>query len=315
MPISVESESDVISDVILLTGFLGAGKTTLLKRILSWETDLSDTVVMVNEFGDAGIDGALLKAAGTDVVEMNSGCICCTMSADLTQSLKRIYDQFRPARILIESSGVADPTAIAEILASPDFNRKLTQKKVIAVLDSIFWEGREIFGPLFYNQLEMGDLILLNKIDLLEATDVPIFLKEIHDTVPNAQVVPTIQCRVDPDTLWSDPNAKGVRLKTMGFYKPSSGRESVAADQYTTFSFTSSKRFDEFRFKQFIETLPPEMFRMKGPARLADRTVMVNYVGGQNEWASWKENDTQLAFIGWRVDQNKTLDLLKQCQL
>ena len=67
--------------VIILAGFLGSGKTTLLKQILSWETDLSGTVVVVNEFGDVGIDGALLKDAGSDVVELTSGCICCTLTA------------------------------------------------------------------------------------------------------------------------------------------------------------------------------------------------------------------------------------------
>jgi G3E family GTPase len=97
------------ADILLLAGFLGAGKTTLLKRILSWETDLSDTVVLVNEFGDIGIDGALLKDSGSDVIELTSGCICCTLSADLHQSLTRLWERFKPRRILIEASGVADP--------------------------------------------------------------------------------------------------------------------------------------------------------------------------------------------------------------
>ena len=65
-------------DIILLSGFLGAGKTTLLKQILSWETDLSGTVVLVNEFGTVGIDGELLKDVGSDIIELNSGCVCCT---------------------------------------------------------------------------------------------------------------------------------------------------------------------------------------------------------------------------------------------
>lgn len=313
MPPSSSPHSNEISDVILLTGFLGAGKTTLLKRILSWETDLSDTVVMVNEFGEVGIDGALLKSAGTDVVEMTSGCICCTLSADLHQSLNRTYDEFRPARILIESSGVADPTAISEVLAAPGMHRKLALKKTITVLDADFWSVREAIGRLFYNQLEMGDLILLNKIDLLDAAEVPVYLKEIRDTIHNAQVVPTIQCRVDPDTLWSVAVPKGIGLKTMAYYEPTSGRESVTADQYMTFSFQTSKQLDEGRFRTFIDNLPPEMFRMKGPVRLADRTVMVNYVGGHNEWVPWDESDTQLAFIGWHIDPDKTRDQLKQC--
>ena len=95
---------------------MGADKTTLLKRILSWEANLSETVVLVNEFGDIGIDGALLKDSGSDVIELTSGCICCTLSSDLHQSLTRIWNRFKPRRILIESSGVADPKSIAPVL-------------------------------------------------------------------------------------------------------------------------------------------------------------------------------------------------------
>ena len=78
------------SEVIIISGFLGAGKTTLLKKILTWESDLSETVVIVNEFGDVGIDGSLLQNVGSDVVELTGGCICCTMKVDLNQTLKKI---------------------------------------------------------------------------------------------------------------------------------------------------------------------------------------------------------------------------------
>ena len=81
--------------VFLIAGFLGSGKTTLLKRILSWQTDLSDTVVLVNEFGKVGIDGALLKMAGSDVIELTSGCICCTIKTELEDTLRRIRNFFQ----------------------------------------------------------------------------------------------------------------------------------------------------------------------------------------------------------------------------
>ena len=79
--------------VILISGFLGSGKTTLLKRILAWEDDLSGTVVLVNEFGEVGIDGSLLTESGSDVVELTSGCICCSLVADLRQSLLDIMQR------------------------------------------------------------------------------------------------------------------------------------------------------------------------------------------------------------------------------
>ena len=114
-----DSNPDEKARILLLAGFLGSGKTTLLKRILSWEADLSDSVVLVNEFGDVGIDGALLKDSGSDVVELTSGCICCTLSADLKLSLEDIWKRFQPKRIFIESSGVADPASIVQVLQEP----------------------------------------------------------------------------------------------------------------------------------------------------------------------------------------------------
>jgi G3E family GTPase len=302
------------ADIILLSGFLGSGKTTLLKRILGWENNLADTVVVVNEFGDVGIDGALLKSSGSDIVELTSGCICCTLTADLNRSMVKLWERFRPKRILIESSGVADPTSISKALDEPRLRANMTLNKIITVLDADFWEAREAFGPLFYNQLEMANLILLNKIDLLEKEKVPIFLSEIHAAIPDSQVVPTIRCSVDPETLWKAPKSKREVLKTMDYFKKQRKRHSVDAANYVTFAFETSRPLDENRFRVFMDELPFEVFRVKGPVRLSDRTVMLNFVGGKGEWLHWEpEARTQLALIGWNIAKEEILEQLRRC--
>jgi len=319
------------AEILLLAGFLGAGKTTLLKRILSWEADLSDTVVLVNEFGDIGIDGALLKNSGSDVIELTSGCICCTLSADLHQSLTRIWHRFKPRRILIESSGVADPKSIASVLKEPGLSQYMDHKKTVTVLDADIWGAREVFGQLFYNQLEMADLILLNKIDLMAAEKIPQFLDEIHEVIPDCQVVPTIHCSIDPESLWVAATPKTFQLKPFRFFQPISlnsntdssdhhhshpehDNHTVDVSSYVTFSFRDSKIVDESRFKKFIRNLPWEVFRIKGPVRFADRVVMLNFVGGKDEWIPWDEEpETRLAFIGWGINTEETLRDLKRC--
>jgi len=319
------------ADLLLLAGFLGAGKTTLLKRILSWEADLSETVVLVNEFGNIGIDGALLKDSGSDVIELTSGCICCTLSAGLHQSLMGIWNRFKPRRIIIESSGVADPKSIASVLKVPGLYQLMDLKKTVTVLDADFWEAREAFGPLFYNQLEMADLILLNKIDLTKQEKIIQFLKEIHDVIPGCQVIPTIHCGIDPESLWVAATPQTSQLKPIRFFQPitsnhhtdSSGhhhshqeldKHTVDALSYVTFSFRDSKVVDETRFKKFISNLPWEVFRIKGPVRFADRVVMLNFVGGKAEWIPWDEEpETRLAFIGWGISKAETLQHLEKC--
>jgi G3E family GTPase len=319
------------ADLLLLAGFLGAGKTTLLKRILSWEADLSETVVLVNEFGDIGIDGALLKDSGSDVIELTSGCICCTLSADLHLSLTRLWNRFKPRRILIESSGVADPKSIASVLKEPGLDQLMDLKKTVTVLDADFWEAREVFGRLFYNQLEMADLILLNKIDLAKQEKIPQFLKEIHEVIPSCQVIPTIHCGIDPESLWVAATPKTFQLKPIRFFQPIASNSNtdssdhhhshqehdnhtVRATNYVTFSFQGSNIFDEACFKKFIRNLPWEVFRIKGTVRFADRVVMLNFVGGKSEWIPWDEEpETRLAFIGWGINEAEILENLKKC--
>jgi len=312
------------ADILLLSGFLGAGKTTLLKRILSWEADLSDTVVMVNEFGDVGIDGALLKDSGSDVIELTSGCICCTLSADLHQSLTRLWERFKPRRILVEASGVADPKSITTVLRDPKIGQHMELRKIITVLEADIWGAREVFGQLFYNQLEMAHLILLNKIDLLAAEKIPQFLDEIHDVIPDCQVVPTVHCEIDPETLWTPAQAKMSGLKPIEFFQPSAltGKSDshhshpAKSIDFVMFSFRDSGILDEACFKNFINDLPWELFRVKGTVRFADRLEMLNFVGGKSEWFLWEgEAETRLAFIGWKINKEEILEDLKRCRV
>jgi G3E family GTPase len=331
MSAALGNQPEYKADILLLTGFLGAGKTTLLKRMLSWEADLSETVVLVNEFGDIGIDGTLLKDSGSDVIELTSGCICCTLSADLHRSLMGIWKRFKPRRILIESSGIADPKSISSVLKAPGIRQYMDHKKTVTVLDADFWEAREAFGPLFYNQLEMADLILLNKIDLAKQEKISQFLKEIHEIIPGCRVIPTIHCGIDPASLWVTAKPNMFQLKPIRFFEPiyshintdPSGRHqfhkehdchTIDASGYVTFSFRESNIVDEFSFKAFIHNLPWEVFRIKGPVRFADRTVMLNFVGGKSEWTPWDgESQTQLAFIGWDIKADAILKKASSC--
>ena len=313
--------------VVLLSGFLGAGKTTLLRQVLTWEGDLSDTVVLVNEFGDVGIDGMLLKDAGSDVVELASGCICCTLQADFKKSLQDTLDRFSPRRIFLEGSGVADPVAILSVINDTELRKRLKLEKVVTVLDADYWEAREAFGPLFYHQLEKADLILLNKIDTMDKQNIPRYLGQIHEAFPGRQVIPTVHCRLDPEAFWNEARPKEPAIAPIGYYRPaeaaghggpiSDSQEAnhpVAATHFVSFSFTTPQQMNEGCFEQVIKALPREIFRAKGPVRFIDRTVMFDMVGGKHGWRPWDgAQETRLAFIGWDVDGAAVLQQLETC--
>ena len=259
----------------------------------------------------------------------------------MRRSLKSIWQRFKPRRIFIESSGVADPKSIEPVIAESELKQALVLDKVITVLDADLWEAREAFGPLFYNQLEMAQLILLNKIDLVDKEKIPQFLQEMHVVLPGCQIVPTIHCRIDPETLWATIKSEDFGLKPMDFYQPeflkndfqptaghSMEHSNHAHDHshpkhepdlttdYVTFSFQNSQAIDETCFKTFIDALPWEMFRIKGPVRFENRVVMLNFVGGKDEWSDWQGSpETRLAFIGWGVNQAEILKKLKDCIL
>ncbi len=312
-----------ITQVTVISGFLGAGKTTLLKKILTWEHDLSETVVIVNEFGDVGIDGFLLKNVGSDVVELTGGCICCTMKVDLNQTLKEIRREFNPRKIFIESTGVADPYMITEAFDDEELRDQMKVSDVITVLDIELWEGRDYFGPIFFNQLKLADMILLNKIDLVDEKKISQILEEIHAMLPRAQVIPTIHCNVDPEIVMAD-HAKVPQLGSFdeflhhhrdhGSQGENQNDAEMESSPYISFYYRTNDAIDELCFKRFTENMPWELFRMKGTLRLGDRTVLVNYVGGKNEWSEWDgDQETCLVFVGWKVDQEETIRKLENC--
>lgn len=248
---------------------------------------------------------------------------------DFRQSLTGILERYHSKRIFIESSGVADPTSIVPLLHEAPLAEGLKLEKIVTVLDADYWEARENFGRLFYNQLEIANLILLNKVDLLDNAKIPIYLKELHDMMPHCQVIPTVRCNIDPEIFNARPASGGIMLKPMHFFQElimnpngeydvantnASSAMSVSSSNFVTFSFEHTGIMDETCFNRFIDTLPLEVFRMKGAVQFPDRIELINFVGGKGEWSNWDgEAKTRLAFIGWHVVPETIIDKLKQC--
>jgi len=316
---STHHVADDRAKVVVLVGFLGAGKTTLLRHLVMSEEDMSGTVVIVNEFGEVGFDGSLIKRLDSDVIELVSGCVCCTLVVDLTVTLQRILDELKPRRILIEASGLADPRGIVKILEGDGIRERLILHRMVTILDARCWAIRENFGHLFFDQLENAGHLILNKIDLIDREKLPAVLAEIREALPRAGVVPAIQCRIDPDSVWGD-GAGGDSPESLLTAAYTSGAEHdhdhVHAGEagYVAFAFEDERVLDEGRFREFLEGLPMEVFRVKGTIRFPDRTDMINLVGGLGEWVRWDgEPATRLTFVAWDVDGDTVLEKLGAC--
>jgi len=316
-------KAETKAEVIVVSGFLGAGKTTLMKRILASRPDMSDTVLIVNEFGTIGIDGSLLDGENTEMIELTSGCICCTLLTDLTLTLNKVMDRFHPRWILIEASGIADPRNIIGALGQESLAGKLAGHRTITVLDTDCWEIRSIFGDLFRLQLEAADLLLMNKVDLLPPEKVRTSLREIREALPRTQIMPTVHCRIDQDVIWFRPEMGGAEtspgddlLGTVNHHVQGHehGWSGPASNHFVTFSFQEDRPVDEGCFRRFIDALPPEVFRVKGTVRFPDRTMLLNFVAGRADWAPWSgEPANRLVFVGWDTASDDILGPLQQC--
>lgn len=159
--------------VEVINGLLGAGKTTILLNLLENRPNNEKVAVLVNEFGEIGIDGDLLDGQGADVVELPNGCICCTLNADLKKQIGYIAETYHPDRLFIEPTGVATIKNIMGILGSLSLEKYIEDIKVTVVVDaSNFMELVNQNWGFIENQLQKADVIMINKCDLAKAIDI-----------------------------------------------------------------------------------------------------------------------------------------------
>ena len=162
--------ADAPVPVSILTGFLGAGKTTLLNRLLR-EPPLACTAVIVNEFGEVGLDHALIEASSDGVIELSDGCLCCTVRGDLVDTLDRLLDGSRPInRIVIETTGIADPVPVLRaVMAHPTRGEAMRLDGVIAAVDAVVGADTLERHNEARRQVAVADRIVVTKRDLVNS--------------------------------------------------------------------------------------------------------------------------------------------------
>jgi G3E family GTPase len=183
--------------VTVLTGFLGAGKTTLLNHLLSQPHGYKCAII-INEFGAIGIDGQLVMGADEEIVELNNGCLCCRVRGDLVKSLASLFQkQKRFDHVLIETTGLADPSPIAHTFMMPELANRLRLDAIVTVADARHLEGTLDRAPEAKPQIAFADVILLNKTDLVSAADLDRVEKRIHRINSLAKVYRTQNSVID----------------------------------------------------------------------------------------------------------------------
>jgi G3E family GTPase len=183
--------------VTVLTGYLGAGKTTLLNRILS-ENHGKKYAVIVNEFGEIGIDNDLIIGADEEVFEMNNGCVCCTVRGDLVRILEGLMKRkSKFDAIIVETTGLADPAPVAQtFFVDEDVQKNARLDAVVTVADAKWLSDRLKDAPEAKNQIAFADVIVLNKIDLVSKAELAEVEARIRAINPYAKLQRTERCQV-----------------------------------------------------------------------------------------------------------------------
>ncbi len=311
--------------VTVLTGYLGAGKTTLLNRILT-ETHGKKYAVIVNEFGEIGIDNDLVVGADEEVFEMNNGCVCCTVRGDLI----RIIDGLLKRKgkfdgILVETTGLADPAPVAQTFFFDEaIGEKAALDAVVTVADAKWLKDRLKDAPEAKNQIAFADVIVLNKSDLVkpdEMRDVEMRIRAIN---PFAKIHKSTRCDVAIDSVLSQGAFDLERILAI---EPQFLEEDHHHhdDQVQSISLLTEKPIDADKFFKWVQNLVAEeggnILRLKGiiafkddPQRYVLQGVHMILDGNhQRDWRADEAKISRIVFIGRELDKKRLSDGFLSC--
>ena len=186
----------------VISGFLGAGKTTLIKKLFASDLKNEKVVLIENEFGEIGVDGAFLKDSGVQIKEINSGCICCSLVGDFSKSMKEIVEKFSPDRIIIEPSGVGKLSDIIKAI------EKVEEPLKINIVATVVDGGKckmyfKNFGEFYDDQIKQANTVIVSKTDKLGEEKILAAVELIKSLNPHATIVTTPVTELEPNKLLS----------------------------------------------------------------------------------------------------------------
>ncbi|PYI96296.1 MAG: cobalamin biosynthesis protein P47K [Verrucomicrobia bacterium] len=288
--------------ITLITGPLGSGKTTLLRHIL--DIHPAKIAIVMNEFGEIAIDTKVIEGKNVRIAELGGGCVCCSLLGEFEAAIGEIIEKVAPDRIVVETTGLAEPEALVF-----NIQEALPQCRldgVISVIDADMLVRFPELGHTTRLQIEGADILLLNKIDLVEPAQIEPLETKLHEINPTAAIVRTERCRVDPELLFGIPQLREKKVS------PPKHKHHL---EFEWFTFGSKKTFSRDCFERFADSLLAAVIRAKGFVRFADGAHLFNFVAGRWDLEPFESAETQLVFIGKKIAAEKStiLGALAEC--
>lgn len=304
--------------VNLLFGFLGSGKTTLARRLLDERGRDMRTAVIVNEFGDVGIDGEILRGANIDMIELNSGCMCCTLKGSLMLAIEELYRKAGVERVIVEATGVAQPGELLEMLADSTLDARIEIGPLVTVVDAARFHRLDAgLGEFYEAQIANADIVVLNKVDLADAKT----LEDVRATVaqinPRGMILFAERAEVDSRlVLDGDLSALiGEAAMRRGGAVADSRHHAHPGHDHDHDHHAGEPHAESFvldaggnpprrRLEAFFAALPEDVWRVKGFMRIDGQPVLVQYSTGQLEITPAEARTGEiLVFIGRRMNR------------
>ena len=337
--------------VTIISGFLGSGKTTLLNHILKNQVGIK-TAVLVNEFGEIGIDNDLIIEGSEDMIELNNGCICCSINGELLNTVSKVLERAEKLDYLIvETTGLADPLPVAMTFAAGDLREKVRLDSIITVIDGENFDFEINNTSVAYSQILYGDILLLNKSDLVNEKQ----LKKIEEFINKIKKEPRILRSTnsevalhtimsvglfETDTFEFEKNKKNIKQNSNDHSSHSHDHASHSHDHsshshdhsshshdlinniegFTSVSYETFEPFSLRKFQNFLDNqISENVFRAKGILWFmeSERKHIFHLSGKRfslddEEWT--KEKSNKIVLIGKNLDHQTIKNQLSSCR-
>ena len=311
--------------VTILTGFLGSGKTTLLNRILS-ENHGKKLAVIVNEIGQIGIDNQLIMNVEEEIMEMTNGCLCCTVREDLLVALKQLLDVKAEGKmdfdgLVIETTGLANPGPIIQtFFLDPVIQSAYQINGVVTVVDSYHIHKHFVKGLEAKEQIAFADVVLVNKLDLIEENEKEHLLHEIQGINPTAKLIEATNCEVDIPSLLQIQTFKMKDTLQIYPHKEHNHLEGVKS-----FVLREERPLDLQKLNEWMSAVVQELgeylYRYKGilsidgvDKRIVFQGVHTLFVASYDrEWQEGEERVSEVVFIGRDINKEWFQEHFEEC--
>ncbi len=249
--------------VTILTGFLGTGKTTLLNRLLRVNHGMR-LAVLVNDFGAINIDARLIDYLDEDSISLTNGCVCCSMRGNLVTSTLAVLERPEPPEhLIVEASGIADPIGVAAAFRTSALRERTRVDGIITLVDAEQARNPRLDRQLIHDQVRSADLVVLNKVDLVDAARRAEVAGWIRSLAPGARVIEAVGAEVPFEVVM------GIDSRRDHSQTPVDGNDGRHLP-FGTWSYSTAHPLAYRSVRAALETLPPEIFRAKGILALAD---------------------------------------------